>query len=147
MENQKFIVFKLDQEFYAIPVRLVQSIERIQSITRVPNTKSFVKGIMNLRGIITPVIDLRERLKLNAKAEDDHTRVIIAHLQDDSTGLIVDEANDVIEIDESNIKPTPETFDQVQMDYITGVIKDEDRLIVLLDLNQIFNSELVQLVE
>src|SRR5690625_3778195 len=94
VENRKVIVFKLNHEEYAVSVEQVGSIERIQPITRVPQTADFVKGVINLRGVVIPVIDLRIRFGLEEIEHTDTTRIIIFYLDDMEVGLIVDVAND-----------------------------------------------------
>ena len=97
-QNRKVIVFQLNEEEYAVSVTQVGSIERIQPITRVPQTADFVKGVINLRGVVTPVIDLRVRFDMEQKEFDELSRIIIVHMDDMEVGLIVDAANDVIDI-------------------------------------------------
>lgn len=144
MENQtildkKMIVFQLNDEEYAVSVQQVGSIERMESITRVPQTADFVKGVINLRGIVTPIIDLRIRFGIEAKDFQDSTRIIIVHMDDMEVGLIVDAANDVIDIPESIIEPAPEVVGTVDVDYIEGVAKLENRLLILLNLQKVLS--------
>ena len=98
----KLIVFQLSGKEYGIPVYLVHGIERVQHITRVPGTAPFVKGVINLRGVVTPIIDLRKRFEMEEAEYTDSTRVIIVSVEDIEVGLIVDAANDVIDIKELN---------------------------------------------
>src|SRR5690625_4852481 len=129
-EEQKFIVFQLADEEYAVPVEQVGSIERISSITRVPQTKSYVKGVINLRGVITPLIDLRIRFGLDEQETTDRSRIIIVQVEEMEVGLIVDSANDVLDIPLNQIEEAPEVIGSVHVDFIDGVIKVEDRLLV-----------------
>lgn len=137
MSEQKVIVFQLDDEEYAVSVEQVGSIERLQPITRVPQTADFVKGVINLRGVVTPVIDLRVRFGIGAADETEATRIIIVYLDDMEVGLIVDAANDVIDIPENIVEPAPEVVGTVDVDFIEGVAKLEDRLLILLDLQKV----------
>lgn len=136
-DELKVIIFELMNKEYAIEVDAVQGIERIISITRVPKTPSYVKGVINLRGVVTPIVDLRERFLLEPKEMDDSTRIIIVSLEDYDVGLIVDGANDVLDIPVSSIEPQPEVVGTIQSDFITGVAKVEKRLFVMLDLSKI----------
>ena len=140
LEN-KFIVFRLGQEEYALSVQNVGSIERILPITRVPSTPSFVKGVINLRGVVTPVIDLKRRFHNEGTEFTNQTRIIIINFEDITVGIIVDSANDVVDIDESQIEPPPEVVGMVEVDYITGVVKLDNRLLILLDLEKILSKE------
>lgn len=144
MENQtildkKVIVFQLNDEEYAVSVQQVGSIERVQPITRVPQTADFVKGVINLSGVITPVIDLRIRFGIEAIDFQDETRIIIVHMNEMEVGLIVDAANDVIDIPETSIEPAPEVVGTVDVDYIDGVAKLENRLLILLNLQKVLS--------
>ncbi|MCL9969505.1 chemotaxis protein CheW [Anoxybacillus kestanbolensis] len=141
MAELKVIVFQLKDEEYAIPVQQVRSIEKIQHITRVPRVPKYVKGVINLRGVVTPIIDLRMRFGLEEAQFSDHTRVIIVALDDIEVGLIVDAANDVIDISTEAIEPPPEVVDATTADYINGVVKIEKRLFILLNLEKVLKTE------
>ena len=135
----KVIVFQLMEKEYAIPVSQVRSIEKVEHITRVPKAAPFVKGVINLRGVVTPVIDLRSRFSLPEEQHSDNTRVIIAGSNDLEVGLVVDAANDVLDIPAEAIESQPEVVGAVGADYISGVAKLEKRLLVLLDLEEVLN--------
>lgn len=140
LEN-KLIVFQLEGEEYAISVQSVGSIERILPITRVPSTPSFVKGVINLRGVVIPVIDLKERFYQKNTEFTEQTRIIIVHIDDITIGLIVEEANDVVDIQSSQIEPPPESVGTVEVEYINGVVKLEKRLLILLELTKVLNKK------
>lgn len=140
LEN-KLIVFKIQKEEYAVSVKNVGSIERLLPITRVPSTASFVKGVINLRGIVTPVVDLKERFYHVESEFTNQTRIIIVHMDDISVGLIVEEANDVVDINKDQIEPAPEVVGSKVDDYISGVIKLDKRLLLLLDLEKVLSKE------
>ncbi|MCD7033759.1 chemotaxis protein CheW [Metabacillus sp. GX 13764] len=140
-KERKLIVFQLDREEYGIPVEQVQSIEKMQQITRVPRTKSFIKGVLNMRGVITPVADLRSRFGIEEVPADEQTRMIIVTLEDKEIGFIVDAANDVADISEDSIEPPPEAAGSVSAEYILGVVKIGNRLITLLDLKAVLEEE------
>jgi purine-binding chemotaxis protein CheW len=137
----KVIVFQLKDEEYAIPVQQVRSIEKVQHITRVPRTSKFVKGVINLRGVVTPIIDLRERFGIEALPFNEQTRIIIVALDEIEVGLIVDAANDVLDIPTKSIEPPPEVIEAVESDYINGVAKVGKRLLILLNLEKVLNKE------
>jgi|SRR5690625_1795506 len=138
--DNKIIVYQLEDEEYAVTVQHVGSIERILPITRVPNTPNFVKGVLNLRGVVTPVIDLKERFYQKETIFTEQTRIIIVNIDDISVGLIVDSANDVIDIHPDQIEPAPEAVGSAVVDYISGVIKLDKRLLILLDLQKVLNK-------
>lgn len=142
--SRKVIVFQLGDEEYAVSVQQVGSIERMIPITRVPQTADFVKGVINLRGVVTPVIDLRLRFGMEKTAYNDSTRIIIVFVDEMEVGLIVDAANDVIDIPESEIEPTPEVIGTVEAKYIDGVAKLDNRLLILLNMQKVLTEEEIQ---
>lgn len=133
----KVIVFQLMDKEYAIEIEVVQFIEKLMPITRVPNTPSYVKGVINLRGVVTPIIDLRARFGMATKDVDEKTRIIIISMSDFEVGLIVDAANDVFDIPVDAIEPQPEVVGTVESDFISGVVKVEKRLLVMLNLEKV----------
>lgn len=137
----KSIVFQLNDEEYAMPVDLVGSIERMMHITRIPGAPSFVKGVLNLRGVVTPILDLRERFGFEDLEETDSTRTIIMHHDNMDVGLIVDAAYDVIDIPKEKIEPAPEVVGSVHIEYIDGVAKLDDRLLILLNIDKVLSNE------
>ncbi|MBP1941565.1 purine-binding chemotaxis protein CheW [Bacillus luteolus] len=141
MTELKVIVFQLQDEEYGVPVEQVRSIEKVLHITRVPRTESFVKGVINLRGVVTPIIDLRKRFGLAEEDYTENTRIIIAALEDMEVGLIVDAANDVIDISKNSIEPPPDVVGSIEVEYINGIAKLDKRLLILLDLEKALNPE------
>lgn len=143
-ENVKSIVFQLNNEEYAMPVSLVGSIERMMNMTRIPGTPDFIKGVLNLRGVVTPLIDLRARFDFDEKEYTESTRTIIIQHQNMDVGLIVDAAYDVIDIPKSAIEPAPEVVGSIHIDYIDGVAKYGDRLLILLNINEILSKDVLE---
>lgn len=137
----KVIIFRLNQEEYGIEIDQVRSIERVSHVTRIPNTSDFIKGVINLRGIVTPIVDLRTRFGIEPIDNTDNTRVIIINVKDIEIGLIVDAANEVIEIEENRIEPAPKVIGDVEAEFIRGVIKVENRLLILLHLQKVLNMQ------
>ncbi|QQE76151.1 chemotaxis protein CheW [Brevibacillus composti] len=137
----KVIVFRLKDEEYGVEVGQVKSIEKLEHITRVPRTPAFVKGVINLRGVVTPIIDLRNRFGLEESAYSESTRIIIVAVGELEVGLIVDAANDVIDIPVNAIEPPPEVVGGVEAAYLRGVAKLEKRLLILLNLDKVLSTE------
>jgi purine-binding chemotaxis protein CheW len=137
----KVIVFRLKDEEYGVEVQQVKSIEKLDHITRVPRTPKFVKGVINLRGVVTPIIDLRSRFGLEESEYTESTRVIIVAVGELEVGLIVDAANDVIDIPVNAIEPPPEVVGGVEAAYLRGVAKLEKRLLILLNLDKVLSTE------
>ncbi|MFT9597134.1 chemotaxis protein CheW [Mesobacillus sp.] len=144
VSDLKVIVFQLNDKEYGVPVSQVKSIEKIMHITRVPHTNPFVKGVMNLRGVVTPLLDLRVRFGIEEQAYNEGTRVIIVSVEDKEVGLIVDGANDVIDIPTSLIEPPPEVVGIAAEGFIDGVANLDKRLLILIDLNKILESDEVK---
>ncbi|WP_306298428.1 chemotaxis protein CheW [Bacillus sp. EAC] len=136
---EKVIVFDLNNEEYGIPVKNVKSIEKIQFITRVPKVNEFVKGVINLRGVVTPIIDLRLRFNFKEKEYNERTRIIIVTFSDKEVGFIVDSANDVIDIPMDCVESAPEVVGEQEHYYIEGIAKLDKRLLILLDLENVLN--------
>ena len=133
----KVIVFQLADKEYAIPVSHVQGIEKLMHITRVPKTPYFVKGVINLRGVVTPIIDLRERFALPISSNEETTRIIIVMLDNMDVGFVVDSANDVLDIPIESIGQQPEVVGSLEEEFISGVVKLDNRLLILLHLDKI----------
>lgn len=141
-QDLKIIVFQLKEKEYAIPVEQVRSIEKEQHITRVPGVAPYINGVINLRGVVTPIVDLGKRLDLDEAENTDNTRIIIAVFNDIEVGLIVDAANDVLDISRDSIEPPPEIVGGTEVEYINGVVKIGKRLLILLDLEKVMNDQL-----
>jgi purine-binding chemotaxis protein CheW len=146
-EELKVIVFTLGQEEYGIEVDKVRTIERMMPITRVPKTPAFVKGVINLRGVVIPVIDLRGRFGLPETEAGENSRIIIVAANDLEVGFIVDSANDVVDIMSDAIDVPPEVVGGIKAKYLSGVAKfGDDRLLILMNLSEVLNrSEIIQL--
>lgn len=138
------IVFQLKEEEYAVSVQGIGSIERMIPITRVPQTPEHVKGVINLRGVVTPIIDLRLRFGFEEAEITDATRILIVYINGMEVGLIVDSANDVIDIPENMIEVNPEVIGSINVNYIEGVAKIDNRLFILLDLHKVLSLEALE---
>lgn len=136
----KVIVFELLDKEYAIPVEYVMSIEKVPYITRVPGVEHFVMGVINLKGTITPIIDLRIRFGLERKEHDESTRIIIISYNQFELGLIVDSAKDVLEFPTDLVEPQPKVVGLQEIDFIDGVAKIDKRLLILIKLERILQE-------
>ncbi|MFD1173655.1 chemotaxis protein CheW [Oceanobacillus picturae] len=144
---RKFIVFTLKNQSYGVDVSQVHSIERLQKVTEVPRTASFIKGVIYLRGTTIPVIDLRERLWIGQTDTTDESRFLIVEIKEMQVGLLVDAANEVLDIGAEAIEPPPEMIAGVEARYLEGVAKLKDELLILLDLEHILDMEEAQEVK
>lgn len=147
MAEKKIIVFALGHEEYGVEVEKVKTIERMQKLTRVPKTPEFIKGVINLRGVVIPIIDLRSRFGLPEKEYTDNTRIVIVATGNIEVGMIVDSANDVTDIDTDHVEDPPEIVGGIRAKYLDGIAKLGDRLLVLLNLEQVLNQQELQQLE
>ena len=137
----QFVSFVIDEEEFGVDILNVQEIIRLVEATRVPHSPSFVEGVINLRGRIVPVIDLRGRFGLPGREADRDTRIIVVDLAGTVVGFRVDSVREVIRVHRHVIEPPPDLATGIEARYITGVAKLEDRLLILLDLNEILTTE------
>ena len=155
MEEQKvettdllqLVSFKVDNEEFGIDILKVQEINKMLQITKVPNAPDFVEGVVNLRGRIIPVIDLRKRLSMAKKEHDNKTRIVVVDIAGNIIGFIVDEVNEVLRIGKDIIESPPELVSRVESDFITSVAKLEDRIIILLDLDNLLKKDEQEKIE
>lgn len=140
----KFVTFYLGAEEYALPIAQVQEINRVIEITRVPNSPEHVMGVINLRGKIVPVIELKHRLKLDQTEITKESRIVVVEVGPKVLGLMVDRVSQVLNIASEQIEDPPEEVVQVDENYIKGVGKIDDRMIIMLDLGQIIGRETLQ---
>src|SRR5690625_3020785 len=134
VESMKVVVFLMGKQQYGIPVENVLGIEKLHMITSVPKTSVFIKGVINLRGEITPVLDLKQRLLLGETKHAEQTRILIVTMNDMNVGLMVDAATDVMDIDSAIVEEAPEMMNGIKESFLRGVAKLEDKLLILLDL-------------
>ncbi|KAA3615447.1 MAG: chemotaxis protein CheW [Calditrichaeota bacterium] len=140
-EILQLVSFKLGNEEFGIDILAVQEIIRMIEITRVPNSPNFVEGVINLRGKVLPVVNLRKRLGLPVKEYDKSTRIVVVDLERKTVGFIVDSVSEVLRISSVVTEPPPQMVGRVDSEYITAVGKLEDRLVILLDLNRILTNK------
>ncbi|MBP7461310.1 MAG: purine-binding chemotaxis protein CheW [Candidatus Delongbacteria bacterium] len=143
-QKDKYLTFRISNEDYAIEIRHVTEIIGIQRITEVPDTPHYVRGIINLRGKVIPVIDVRTRFNLPDKEYGDRTCIIVVNLNDSATGLIVDEVSEVLSIPEKSIDPPPKTNKGAKSRYINGIGKISDQVKILLNIDHILNDSEVE---
>lgn len=140
-EVLQLVSFIIAGEEFGVDILKVQEIIRPVAITRVPHAPPFVEGVINLRGRIVPVIDLRKRFRLPERAHDKDTRIIVVELVDKVIGFMVDAVREVIRVDRATIEPPPELAVGIDAHYITGVAKLDDRLLILLDLDEVLTTD------
>lgn len=136
-EAKKYVVFMLGKENYGVEIQKVTTIEKIMPFARVPKTPDYVKGVINLRGEIIPVIELRTKFGMEITEETEETRIIILKINENPLGIIVDEVDEVLNLTEDTIENVANFTNDLSMDYILGVGKVEDRIVTLLNLEKL----------
>ncbi len=137
----QLVSFRLGDEEYGVDILNVQEIIKMMEITRVPNSPDFVEGVINLRGKVLPVIDLRKRLGLPKKEHDKATRIIVVEMDKKIVGFIVDSVSEVLRIPYSALEAPPQMSNGVGEEFISAVGKLNDKLLILLDLKRILSVE------
>lgn len=140
-EILQLVSFKIGEEEFGVEILKVQEINRMLQITKVPNAPSFVEGVVNLRGKVIPIIDLRSRLNMERKESDSKTRIVVVEIDGKIVGFIVDEVSEVLRIPRNITEPPPTVVAGIDSDYITAVGKLEDRLLILLDLDKVLKTD------
>lgn len=140
-KNLQFVVFHVGKELFGIGIELVREIVRVPEITEVPDAPRFLKGVINLRGRILPVIDLRRRFGLPQAELTKSTRVLITENAGTTVGLLVDGVSEIRRTATEAIEAPPDMVAAVGIEYITGVVKMQERLVILLNLDRALNVE------
>ncbi len=141
VELLQLVTFSIGDEEFGVDILKVQEIIRTMEITRVPRAPTFVEGVINLRGKVIPIIDLRKRFGLQARGHDKNTRIIVIEINNMIVGFVVDSVSEVLRIPASTVEPPPPMVAGLESEYISGVGKLEDRLLILLDLNRLLSRE------
>ena len=145
-QEGKYLTFHMGEEDYGVEIRFVTEIIGIQRITEVPDMPCFIKGVINLRGKVIPVMDVRARFNLPNREYDDRTCIIVVQLNSTSVGLVVDKVNEVADIPPENIEPPPRSTSGSSSDYIEGMGKMGDRVKILLNVGKLlYDSDLEQI--
>lgn len=133
-DSTQYLTFKLHQEEYGVEILKVQEIKGFTQVTPVPNTPAYVRGVINLRGTVVPVLDLRARFRMESADYNQFTVIIVVNLHDRIVGLVVDAVSDVLNFRHDDVEPTPDFGVGVDTSFITGLAKVEERLVLLLNL-------------
>lgn len=140
-QNDKYITFNLGEEIYAINIKFVREIIGIQKITHVPDMPNFIKGVLNLRGSVIPIIDVRIRFGMPTVEYNERTCIIVVTIEDSEIGLIVDEVAEVLDIPLNHMDSTPKTNKKAKNKYIQGIGKVGDNVIIVLGVANILSEE------
>jgi purine-binding chemotaxis protein CheW len=141
------VTFKLGEEEYGIDIQKVQELRGYDAVTRIANAPEYIKGVVNLRGIIVPIIDMRIKFKLGEPTYDQFTVVIVLNIAGRVVGMVVDSVSDVITLTGDQIKPAPEMGSVLDADYLIGLGTLDERMLILVDIDRLMSSEEMGLVE
>jgi purine-binding chemotaxis protein CheW len=142
----EFLTFRLGAEEYGIDILKVQEIRSYEAPTRIANAPAFIKGVVNLRGVIVPIVDLRLKLACETAEYNDFTVVIVLNVKGRVVGAVVDSVSDVLALDKDTIKPAPEMSSAVDTSFITGIGSVADRMLILMDIEGLMASEEMGLI-
>jgi len=144
--EKQLVVFDLAGEHYGVDISSVREIIQMQTVTRVPGSVSFVEGMINLRGIVIPVVDLRKRFGLDSAEHDKDTRIMVMHCKGQDIGMIVDSVTEVLRIQSDSIEPPSSVVTSSDSEYLLGTAKLTDRLVILLDTDRVLSREDIKLI-
>jgi len=149
VEERQYITFKIARSKYGIDVMKVREVLYLISITEIPNKLSYMKGVIDLRGEVVPVIDARIKFNLSEQDYDDDTVIIIIEYEDVLVGLVVDSVSDVIRISSLDIKESNQFSSEtdIENDYIRGIARFEEELIIILDISRILSKEEMEMIK
>ncbi len=139
-DEQEFLTFTLGDEEYGVDILKVQEIRGYDTVTALPDAPEFIKGVINLRGTIVPILDLRLKFHLSKAEYNDFTVMIILNVADRVVGIVVDGVSDVIDLPEESIRPAPEIGGSVDSQHITGIGTVDNRMLILLDIEKLITS-------
>ena len=145
--STQYVTFKLGNETYGISILKLNEIIAYQNCTTIPNVPSFIKGVLNLRGIVVPVIDLRERFGMESKTYDQFTVIMILDVSGRITGLVVDAVSDVITLNREDIRPRPQFSTGISTEFIHGMGIKDSKFIILLDVDKLLSDEELNMVD
>lgn len=138
--ERQLVVFELAKEIYGVDISQVQEIIRFQQITKVPKVPDFIEGVINLRGNVIPVIDLRKRFDFEQIDKTNATRIIVVEVEQYTVGMVVDAVSEVVRVNENSIEPPSNIIAGIDSDYLSGVCKFNDKLIILLELSKVLTA-------
>lgn len=146
-DELQVVVFILDKNYYGVHILQVQEIIKMTEVTKLPNTPDFIEGIVNLRGKIVPIMDLRKRFGLQEAATNENSKILILKLDEVQFGIIVDEISEVEKVPVSLIENPPKVVSGVRGEFISGIAKNNDRLLILLDIEKILTLEEKEMIK
>jgi purine-binding chemotaxis protein CheW len=145
--ESQLVVFDLNEEAYGVDISQVREIIRMQEITRVPRAPEFIEGVINLRGKVIPVVDLRTRFSMPGTERTDEHRIVVVDVSGQDIGMVVDAVTEVSRIPSSSIEPPSNVITTNDSEYLTGIVKTDEKLIILLDITKVISDADVDALE
>lgn len=139
MEGKQFVVFTIDDEEFALDVEKVNEIIKPIEIARVPNVPAFIEGMMNIRGKVLAIVDLRSKLGINKKDFDENTKVIIVNVKGTSVGLVVDGVREIFRVEDGKTEATPDMITKANSEFIKGVVKKQEKMMMVVDIDKVLD--------
>lgn len=141
MAIRQFVKFSVGKEEFAVDITLVREISKLQQMLKVPNTPPFIEGLLNLRGQVLTIFNLRKRLGMDDQGFDENSKIIIVWYNDIQLGFTVDKVSEIIKVEDVNVENTPPSISGIDKRFLSGVIKAGENLILILDLTRVLSSE------
>ncbi|MBV8667471.1 MAG: chemotaxis protein CheW [Burkholderiaceae bacterium] len=147
VETAEFLAFMLGGEEYGVDIQKVQELRGYEAVTRIANSPEYIKGVVNLRGVIVPIIDMRIKFNIGTPTYDQFTVVIVLNIGKRVIGMVVDSVSDVIALNVDQIKPAPPMGGLVETNYLTGIATLDERMVILLEIERLILSSELGLIE
>lgn len=145
-DDQQFLTFNLAEEFYGVDILKVQEIKGYTNVTKIPNTPDYLKGVLNLRGTIVPIVDLRMKFGMGVTEPTSFTVVVVVNVRNRVMGFLVDAVSDVLDLNAKDIQPPPEMGNTVDITFVAGIGNSNDHLVTLLDIDRVLTDDEVKAV-
>ena len=145
-EDQQFLTFNLAEEYYGVDILKVQEIKGYTNVTKIPNTPDYLKGVLNLRGTIVPIVDLRMKFGMGVTEPTSFTVVVVVNVRNRVMGFLVDAVSDVLDLNAKDIQPPPEMGNTVDITFVAGIGNSNDHLVTLLDIDRVLTDDEVKAV-
>ena len=145
-ESKQYLTFDLADEHYGVDILKVQEIKGYSAVTRIPNTPDYLKGVLNLRGTIVPIVDLRLKFDMGATEPTSFTVIVVVNVRERVMGFLVDGVSDVLELASKDVQPPPELGSKVDITFVAGIGNCNDRLVTLLDVDRVMSEEDIEKV-
>lgn len=145
--NKQFLTFRIDKEEYGVELMSIREIKGWSSTTKLPNSPSFMKGVINLRGIVIPIFDLKNRFNMGETNPTEKNVVIIIAIGDRMIGVLVDAVSDILTVQQDQVKTAPQVESGIDQDFIDGLISTNDKMVVILNAEKIFDEQTIEEAE